>query len=273
MEPPSTLSSWGSSSSESRRSHRPTGVTRGSLAHLEQQAVGDVRASRRSSSCRVGVDDHAAELQHREGPAVDARRAPGGTAPGRGWTACTASGDGQQHRREQQQRQAGDDAVHAALDHALPALEARLLDRRAAAAPRTAGCAAAGRRPRSGPGRPAARCRVPSSCQDSWRRYWAAVSLAEVTAMVSAPSRAAMATTSSRPPDRDAGHVGHAGAVGGGHARGDDVQAGVAAPAAAAPTRSSDGAAATDDHHALGAAAPARAAGAATCGPRSGRAG
>ena len=49
------------------------------------------------------------------------------------------------------------------------------------------------------PGATSSSMPLPSSSQESCRRYCAAVSLAEVTAMVSAPSRAAMATTSSRP--------------------------------------------------------------------------
>ena len=97
-------------------------------------------------------------------------------------------GDGTQHRGEQQQPERRGDRSRPSLITAASPRSAAARPT-GAAAPPTDGCAVRGPATSIRPGATSSSMPVPSSCHDSWRRYCAAVSLAEVTAMVSAPRR------------------------------------------------------------------------------------
>ena len=71
MSPISTLSSWGSSSSDQRRSQRADGVTRGSRRILNSTPSLSLSPARWLLPL-LRVDDHGPELVDREGPPIPA---------------------------------------------------------------------------------------------------------------------------------------------------------------------------------------------------------
>ena len=105
--PARTLSSWGSSSSEYLRMNRPTDVMRGSFWSLNStELICPSRLTRLQAL--LGIDDHRAELDDVEGPAVFAyallaeeHRAAAGQLDGRG--------DGQADGQEEQRDDGGQD--------------------------------------------------------------------------------------------------------------------------------------------------------------------
>ena len=124
MSPKRTLRSWGSSSSDRRRSTRPTGVDRSSSSGRGQLGG---RADGAGRPVRVGVPvalaraDHRAELQHHELAAVEADA--GLAVEDRARRAeLDQHGDRGQQRRDEDEQHERDEPVDRVLQRELPAV-------------------------------------------------------------------------------------------------------------------------------------------------------
>ena len=147
-----TFQSWGSSSREKRRIHRPGRVTRGSSTILNR-TESLVTATHERTTQLLGVHDHAAELQDSRRAARRGRRGSAGTAPVHRRAAFTASAVAAITGASTTNRHSGPDDVEDPLGPPRGVEGAAGLQMDQAAARRPDEPSGAGSRRRSGSGR------------------------------------------------------------------------------------------------------------------------